>query len=156
MNAQNRVLKFRLWDGEKMITEANAFEGAGSGAMEYVISLCGNTSLFSVFGFETFKRVECQVMQWSGMQDKNNKDIYEGDIISLVNDVNETVFVVCKYGIARRQIFENTVDIPCFYFELPCGKKSFPIVENYAGKHDLELFEVVGNIYQNPELLKSK
>jgi hypothetical protein len=31
-------------------------------------------------------------------------------------------------------------------------KKTFPIDDNYAGKHDLERFKVVGNIYEYEEL----
>jgi len=34
------------------------------------------------------------------------------------------------------------------------GKATFPIVDNYAGKHDLELMEVIGDIYSNPELIE--
>jgi uncharacterized phage protein (TIGR01671 family) len=89
--------------------------------------------------------------QFTGLHDKNGMEIYEGDIIELVNADYETVRVVCEFGTARRQIFENVVDIVGFYFKLPNGKKSFPIASNYAGKHDLELFEVIGNIHDNKE-----
>jgi len=32
-------------------------------------------------------------------------------------------------------------------------RKTNPIVKNYCGKHDLEIIEVIGNIFENPELL---
>ena len=47
------------------------------------------------------------------------------------------------------------VDIPCFYFDvIGAAFKAFPIVENYAGLHDLVMLQIVGNIYTNPELAK--
>ena len=94
------------------------------------------------------------VGQFTGLLDKNGKEIYEGDIINLINADGKSINVVCEFGTARRDIFENTVDITGFYFKLSNGKKTFPIVHNYAGKHDLELFEVIGDIHDNPELLK--
>lgn len=97
-----------------------------------------------------------EVMQCLGVEDKNKKDIYEGDIIELVNADGERIRVICEYGIARRHIMGAElmeVDIPGFYFKLPNGKKSFPMVNNYLGKHDLEIFEVIGNIYENPDLI---
>jgi len=91
-------------------------------------------------------------MQSTGTYDKNKKEIYEGDVIKLV----ETIRVLCEFGTARRNINGNLVDITGFYFKLESGFKSFPIVENYLGKHDLELFEIIGNVYETPELFKLK
>lgn len=62
--------------------------------------------------------------------------------------------VVCKQGIVRRAIGSGLeVDIPSFYFKRTDGLESFPIVNNWAGKHDLEIMEIIGNIYANLELL---
>ena len=97
------------------------------------------------------------IMQFSGWQDKNSKDIYEGDIIDLVNADNEKIRGVCKCGMATRKIKGykklNECEISGFYFLNKEGAKTFPIVRNYLKKHDTEIFEVVGNIYENPELL---
>jgi uncharacterized phage protein (TIGR01671 family) len=97
------------------------------------------------------------VGQFAGLLDKNGKEIYEGDIISLVISSGEKTTAICKFGNVIRQIFENTVEITGFYFERDIdGKKTFPIVHNYAGKHDLELFEIIGSIHDNPELLREE
>lgn len=88
------------------------------------------------------------VLLCSGMKDKNGDWIFDGDIISTVDDSNKNIEVICRRGIARRTMDSGyTVDISSFYFEKIDGMKSFPIVENYLGKHDLELFKIVGNVY---------
>ena len=90
------------------------------------------------------------LMQYSGLKDKNNQEIYEGDILKIENQDHKVIEVICKFEIVRRTMDTGwTVDIPSFCFERKDGLKSFPIVNNYAGKHDLEMLEVIGNIYAN-------
>ena len=99
-------------------------------------------------GFDTRKESQ----QYTGLKDKTGKKIYEGDIIELVNKDNETIRAFCEFGIVRRKMDSRFIcDIPSFHF-LVKGRPTFPIVKNYAGIHDLDLFEVIGNIYENPEI----
>lgn len=91
--------------------------------------------------------------QYSGLKDKEGNKIFEGDVIELENYLGKKIRVVCKFGTARRLIYENECDITGFYFEYEGHLKTFLIVKNYVGKHDLELFKVIGNIYDNPELV---
>lgn len=83
----------------------------------------------------------------SGWFDKNKKFIHTGDIIQLKNENGQFIQVICKFGIAERDIYGNKVEIIGFYFEREDGKKTFPIIDNYAGRHDTELFEIIGDIY---------
>ena len=146
---QMRDIKFRVWD-----KKLNKF-------VELMdIAICCNGQILEDVGeycLEGRKVSNYEVMQYIGMKDKNEKEIYEGDITRIpAEDGGVNAFVV-KYGIARRDMKSGwTVDIPCFYFDLIHEKKfkAFPIVKNFKGVHDLTMMEITGNIYENPELIK--
>ena len=77
---------------------------------------------------------EAHLMQYTGLKDKNGKEIYEGDILQRNNG--------SKYVV----VFENG----CFKLK-PIGKHSEISTIAYA-KH--EPLKIIGNIYENPELLE--
>ena len=71
-------------------------------------------------------------MQYSGLRDKTTKKIYEGDIL--------------KHEDGRLSVIEY--DAPHFVLRHnPVGDSDFPSKKN--------VFEIIGNIYENPELLKA-
>ena len=77
---------------------------------------------------------EDTIGQYTGLCDKNEKEIYEGDII----DDSDLRYEVCWYD-----------EIAAFMAEDIESKKPFLL-------SDLDLREsvIIGNIYDNPELLK--
>ena len=82
------------------------------------------------------------VMQYTGFKDKNGKEIYEGDIAKLWFDEGEEVF----WHSFLVKFFEG-----CFICEFLQGDtEEYPIYEYWNDSQDLE---VIGNIYENPELL---
>lgn len=101
-----------------------------------------------------FEVIPGTVGQYMGFQDKHGNRIYEGDIIQ-VQRQEDTIIVECKFGTITRQMATGwLVDITGFYFEREDGAQTFPIKTNYAGKHDFELFTVIGNIHEHPQLLQ--
>ena len=76
----------------------------------------------------------CILMQFTGLKDKNGKEIYEGDIVCGMRGV----IGVCEFYHGRFAIK---------YFE---GIRLTFIYEN---KDDVE---IIGNIYENPELLEAQ
>lgn len=82
-------------------------------------------------------------MQSTGFTDKNGKEIFEGDIIAIeVEDVetpiNAKVFQNRKIGILMFHVFEDNEDVPMV-----------ELLED-----DSVAFAIIGNIYENPELLE--
>ena len=98
------------------------------------------------------------IMQSTGLKDKNGKLIYEGDIVS---DKSNHIRVV----VWEQDCFKYPVLKTSRYFHRPIsnqleerkiglrGKLTF---QDAIGKCDKKHFEVIGNIYENKELLESE
>lgn len=96
-----------------------------------------------------------ELMQYIDMQDKNGIEIYEMDIGQIKTESGRIDKFIVKWGIHRRHMASGwTVDIPSFCFFID-GVASFPIANNYQNGHDLDIIEIIGNYYENPELIES-
>mgnify|MGYP003629767402 CR=1 FL=1 len=80
-----------------------------------------------------------EIMQYTGLKDKNGKEIYEGDIID--------------EGIVRFGIVDIEDNEGCSYNQV-CGFYIKDLRFNDEYHMDLRDTEVIGNIHENPELLK--
>jgi uncharacterized phage protein (TIGR01671 family) len=79
------------------------------------------------------------VTQFTGLLDKNGKEIFEGDIVNAQYNICSYFKKVCVY-------FENG----CFYVDDKNPKQNLSIGYFFREKKEIE---VIGNIFQNPELL---
>jgi uncharacterized phage protein (TIGR01671 family) len=86
------------------------------------------------------------VMQYTGIKDKNGKEIYEGDILSYKQHMHSTSVTMDKKDYI---VYDNAM----FCFKSDCGTQSFGGGMSNAGREE---FEVIGNIFENPELLAEK
>ena len=83
-----------------------------------------------------FIQQECDLMQYTGIKDKNGKEIYEGDIVRCNSGFYEGGVGVITYVSADNE--------PGFFI----------VFANYETEVDFNNIEVIGNIYENPELIK--
>lgn len=132
-----REIKFRAWDkNDKRIfidPQMIDFYNKKIGYTQYQTEYMPDTSYSIPVGFEEFEYSE--LMEWTGLYDKNGEDIYEGDI--LFESFGEKYYKVVFENGSFRAEFEGDFE-----------EYSFDLIDVVA-----QGYEVVGNIYENPELL---
>jgi len=126
-----RELKFRVWDHKRQYFVNEKFDDVAM-----YIKFDGSLTFISTVGGEMKVKGEYTVQQYTGLKDKNGKEFYEGDIVKLFNDPDELYEVVYND-------FDN--DIVGFLLESDGGRGDW---------FDSRKREVVGNIFENPELIK--
>jgi len=117
----SREIKFRAWQDNQMVTQP----------------LSSNYGAARFFGF---LYEDVPVMQYTGLLDKNGKEIYEGDILNNIEAVD----------IAWRQVVEFETGA---FWRKDISKGDDSQWEFDGWETVGEDWEVIGNIYENPELL---
>ena len=126
-----REIKFRAWDKvEKEMIEWSELRKLHA-SLSYI---------------EESERLDARIlMQYTGLKDRNGKEIYELDIVRTFYGK----IAVVMYLDGSFKLFTNTTDFK------PTGTViGQNVEENYLGYFFQENIEIIGNIYQNPELLQ--
>ena len=109
-----RLIKFRAWDKEIKVMRSWVQERSGNQPLGHF-----------------FTRQDYELMQFTGLLDKNGKEIYEGDIMKT------------PYG--------------NYAVEFDIGQFQYENFDHYGVNGEgpcLDEGEIIGNIHENPELLK--
>jgi|LakMenEpi03Aug12_release.lakeMendotaPanAssembly.Ray.scaffolds.fasta_scaffold496970_2 hypothetical protein len=123
----NRELKFRVWlHDTKEWGNVSCIEVFNStGKLEYL-----------------YQDQPYTIQQYTGLKDKNGKEIYEGDICNAGMVTGPIDFIIGGFSLASNPLIEFLPKDACIFS--PDYDPSWIDVE------------VIGNIMQNPELIKNK
>ena len=131
----NREIKFRIWDNHTKCYKACVYESHKDCYL--FIGRSGYVTAFNCYGEEIdFKDDRFIIQQYTGLKDSKGVEIYEGDIISFGVIDEDDLFWVVWEDIESRFILESNGGLGCWLL-------------------DVSDREVIGNIMENPELLKA-
>nr|DAY20503.1 MAG TPA: YopX protein [Caudoviricetes sp.] len=119
-----REIKFRAWD---ILKQRWSNYKINDGTVYFMDK---NTGVW--YGTYNRRYKDFNLMQYTGLKDKNNKEIYEGDIFHIGSKKILYVVEWIDCGLKGKQIRNGS------WIGLDFWKKDI---------------EIVGNIYENPELL---
>lgn len=130
-----RQLKFRVW---------NVIEGKWNGIHnqepKMVGELCCHKGIYLIPESTSRNLI---VQQFTGLKDKNGKEIYEGDIVNIFN-----------HNQAEEVMYEPCGTAFGFFKHDSASREdgTFEVLSDYTG---CDGYEIIGNIFENPQLLKA-
>jgi uncharacterized phage protein (TIGR01671 family) len=147
-----KEIKFRAWDKQNDCWYKPIHEAYKGNLFELLVGFGGDLSAHTIQGLvhESMWPDRFELMQFTGLKDRLGKEIYEGDIIrsdrpgvftgEVCYDPQMAGFVIKwkeDYWRVHRYAYFNVTS---------GGEDSF----------SCDFMEVIGNIYENPELLNEK
>lgn len=145
-----RELKFRAWDKtrKRMIVVPHLSFGDGGEAL--TIMIWDKTA-------EMYDRAlvigeSAELMQYTGLKDKNDKEIYEGDIVEMVSLYSDKCIAWVTWGLTEGYYAWAIGET----WMLHSNTRRCAVLYPYCQPGNGYELEGIGNIYQNPELLESK
>lgn len=138
-----REIKFRAWDNDKktMVYGVEKFYDSlgtfydGNGKE---LDIYQDTSLWRFSSFGSLLENKIPIMQYTGIKDKNGREIYDGDIL------NRGALIHSVRWDRLRNSWNISSESTMITFQIINGALSW----------DESNIEIIGNIYENKELLK--
>ena len=156
----NRKIKFRAWQKyhKQMLDVTNIGFRDGeiySLTVEYTEGTIPRFVTYSKDDDKFWLDDDCiKLMQYTGLKDKNDKEIYEGDILSGGKKYDKCygtpIIKIGNYDECKELFDEDFCELSYtgVYFEF--NDNTFAGIDYTC----ISNFEVIGNIYENPELLE--
>lgn len=154
----DRQIKFRAWDGKKMIYPDGH---------KYVLRFDGTIGKFDEI-IKQYHTEEWKLMQFTGLLDKNGKEIYEGDLLRIKFKTQyydlEAIYEVVHRGFTTQFVIRSVVSPSEVYtdihleagkdFEWYAGRRLEITSRQINGRQSSEDIEVCGDIHANSNLLQ--
>jgi len=148
-----RDIKFRAWHKhfKKFLVDVVSIDFARGQVVLEVETADGLPPRYGIDGVI--------LMQYTGLKDKNGKEIYEGDIVRCGASNFEVKFGLHVIEIESAQYYGETSDyFRAYGYYITRGPGHGEVsLEEQASNTELEngrdFCQVIGNIYENPELL---
>ena len=133
-----RTIRFRAWDEQNKIMHNDfQFIKSGDEGNDWIVFTSDKQTLQdSTHHFENpYFGQQLKIMEYTGLKDKNGKEIYEGDVTK-----HHSHNTISKWIYSSRYLQFMSLESDGthrYYFDI-----------------DKDKLEVIGNIYQNPELME--
>lgn len=136
-------LKFKIWDKKNKRFLIKCIDNIGINDKQCIDTNEFKNNVFSYLDWENgsirLNSKKYIVLQYIGLKDKNCKEIYEGDIIKDADNLYYRVVYIKESA--------------CFVFS-PIRKDTKIKISFSFRKSNNKTMEIVGNIYENPKLIK--
>lgn len=130
-------IKFNCWDKKR-----KKYSETCNMSEYYFITFDGRIVSYAI-GFpdklKTYEEKDYEMLLYTGLKDKNGREIFEGDIIKSENHIPKTYiveFIEGGFCGTHPNIKDFPIDINHFYDSTGC------------------MIEVIGNKFENPELME--
>ncbi|ASU12185.1 hypothetical protein BKQ19_05245 [Lacticaseibacillus paracasei] len=125
-----REIKFRAWDKEnKKMAQVSRID-FGPGGIKYLVD-------------------DSVLLEYTGLHDKSGREIYEGDILKVTSEDGESYVATVKWFGDEGYPAFDLAGIPAAW----CYESNALATIFESG---VETCEVIGNIFENPELLEAQ